>query len=129
MSFKTIAVITAFVGFGLGCAYLFLGNVVVARWQIEPTEAVLLLGRRIGVLYLGIAVMYFIARTAPVSLARTALSAGTAVALLALALLGGYEFISGRVGPGIFVSAGVELLLAVAYIFILVSERRAPIRG
>ena len=129
MSFKTIAIITAVVGCALGCAYLFLGNLVVARWQIEPTDSVLVLSRRIGALYLGLAVMYFIARSAPVSLARTALSAGTAVALSALALLGVYEFSSGRVGPGIFVSAGIELLIAIAYIRVLVSERKTPIQG
>jgi Ca2+/Na+ antiporter len=51
MSFKAIAVITAIIGLVLGAAYLFLGQLVVGRWQIEPTEGVLLLGRRIGVLY------------------------------------------------------------------------------
>jgi hypothetical protein len=129
MNFKTIALITSLVGFLLGVAYLFLGNLVVARWHIEPTEAVLLLGRRIGALYLGLAVMYFIARSAPVSLARTALSAGTAFALSALVLLGVFEFTSGRVGPGIFVSAGIELLIAIAYVRVLVSERKASIPG
>jgi hypothetical protein len=129
MSFKTIAIITAVVGCVLGFAYLFLGNLVVARWQIEPTDAVLVLGRRIGALYIGLGVMYFIARSAPVSPARTALSAGTAVALSILALLGVYEFTSGRVGPGIFVSAGIELLIALAYISVLVSERKTPIQG
>lgn len=124
MSFKTTAIITATVSFVLGCAYLFLGNLVVARWQIEPTDAVLLLERRIGALYIGLAVMYYVARLAPISLARTALSAGTAVALSGLACLGVYEFASGRVGPGIFVSAGIELLIAFAYIRVLYSERK-----
>ncbi len=129
MSFKTLAVITAVVGFALGAAYLFAGNLVVARWQIEPTDSILLLGRRIGALYLGLAMMYFLARSAPASVARTALSGGTAVALSILALLGIYEFAAGRVGPGIFVSAGLELLIALAYVGVLVSERKTVTHG
>jgi hypothetical protein len=129
MSFKTIAVITAVIGLVLGAAYLFLGELVVGRWQIEPTESVLLLGRRIGVLYLGMALMFFLARSAPVSVARTALSAGFASALMILALLGIYELTAGHVGPGIVVSAAIEFLLSLAYIRVLLTERKAEAAG
>jgi hypothetical protein len=129
MSFKTIAVITAIIGLVLGAAYLFLGELVIGRWQIEPTDSVLLLGRRIGVLYLGLALMFFLARSAPVSVARTALSAGFASALMILALLGIYELTAGHVGPGILVSAAIEFLLALAYIRVLFTERKAEAVG
>jgi hypothetical protein len=129
MSFKTIAVITAVIGLVLGAAYLFLGELVVGRWQVEPTESVLLLGRRIGVLYLGLALMFFLARSAPVSVARTALSAGFASALMILALLGIYELTAGHVGPGILVSAAIEFVLALAYIRVLFAERKAEAAG
>jgi hypothetical protein len=124
MSFKTTAIVTALVAFALGSAYIFIGDLVVGRWHIEPTESVLLLGRRLGALYLGLAVIFFFARTAPVSVARTALSAGTAFALSALALLGIFEYASGRVGPGIFASVAIESLIALAYIIILFSDRQ-----
>jgi hypothetical protein len=129
MSFKTIAVITAIIGLALGAAYLFVGELVIGRWQIEPTEGVLLLGRRIGVLYLGMALMFFLARSAPVSVARTALSAGFASALMILALLGIYELTAGHVGPGILVSAAIEFLIALAYIRVLFTERKAEAAG
>jgi hypothetical protein len=129
MSFKTIAVITAIIGLVLGAAYLFLGELVVGRWQIEPSESVLLLGRRIGVLYLGMALMFFLARSAPVSVARRALSAGFASALMILALLGIYELTAGHVGPGIVVSAAIEFLLSLAYIRVLLTERKAEAAG
>jgi hypothetical protein len=129
MSFKTIAVITAIIGLVLGAAYLFVGDLVISRWQIEPTDSVLLLGRRIGVLYLGLALMFFLARSAPVSVARTALSAGFAVALMILALLGIYELTAGHVGPGILVSAAIEFVLALAYIRLLFAERKAEAAG
>lgn len=125
MSFKTIAVVTAIVTLVLGVGYLFFGALIVGRWQIQPTDSVLLLSRRIGCLYLGLSLMYFLARSAPVSVVRTALSAGTAVAVSLLALSGVYDLTAGHAGPGILVSAGIEFLLALGYIRILFTERRA----
>jgi hypothetical protein len=129
MSFKTIAFITAIVALALGVGYLFFGALVIGRWQIQPTGSVLLLGRRIGVLYLGLSVMFFLSRSAPVSVARTALSAGTAVALSLLALLGVIELTAGRVGPGILASAAIESLIALGYVRILFTERKAEGKG
>ena len=129
MSFKTTALLTALVVLVLGVGYLFAGALLVGRWQIEPTESVLLFGRRIGALYLGLGVIFFLARSAPVSVARTALATGTAVACSLLALLGVYEFSAGRAGPAILASAVVEGLLALGYIRILVAERRVPVGG
>lgn len=129
MSFRTIAVITAIVTLVLGAGYLLAGTLLVGRWQIEPTESVLLFGRRIGALYLGLSVIFFLARSAPVSVARTALCSGTAVACSLLAFLGVYEFSAGHAGPAILASAVVEGLLALGYIWILVAERRVATGG
>jgi hypothetical protein len=119
-----MAVITTIVTLMLGAGYLFAGTFLVGRWQIEPTDSVLLFGRRIGALYLGLSVMFFLAGSAPVSIARTALCTGTAVGCSLLALLGVYEFSAGRAGLAILVSAVVESLIALGYIWILVIERR-----
>jgi hypothetical protein len=127
VSFRTLAVITSIVTLVLGLGYLFVGSLVVGRWHIEPTDSVLLLGRRIGALYLGLSVIYFLARSVPVSLARTSLSTGTAVALSLLVLCGVYELSAGHVGSGILVSVAIEFLLALGYIRILFTERRAVV--
>ena len=129
MNFRTIAVITAIVSLVLGVGYLVFGTLVVGRWQIQPTDSVLLLGRRIGCLYLGLAVMYFLSRSAPLSVARTALSAGTAVALSLLALFGVYELTAGHAGSGILASVAIESLIALGYIWILLTERRGAAKG
>ena len=129
MRFRTIAVITAIGFFALGLGYLFAGALMVGRWQIQSTESVLLLSRRIGAIYLGLSVMLFLARSAPVSVTRTALSAGAAVLLSLLALLGVYEFTAGHAGPGILVSVVIESLLALGYIRILFTERRGADEG
>lgn len=129
MSFKTLAVITAVVTFALAVGYLFAGALLVGRWGIEATESVLLLGRRMGALYLGLAVIFYLARSVPASAARTALCAGAAVTTSLLAVLGIYERSVGHAGPAILASVALELLLAVGYIGIFFAERRLAGRG
>lgn len=124
MDFKKLALITAVISFLLGLGYLFFGSVIVGRWQLQPTESVLLLGRRLGVLYTGLAVIFYLARSAPASPARTGISAGAAFALGFLALLGIYELLAGRVSRGILSSVAVESLLAIGYIWILITGKR-----
>ncbi len=128
MSFRMVALVTAFIVFVLGLGYLLAGGLVVGRWQIEPTDGVLLLGRRMGAVYLGLAVMLFLARSAPASLARTALVAGATVILILLPALGILEFAAGHAGLGILVSAAIEVLLAVAFVSVLLRDRAAGVR-
>jgi hypothetical protein len=123
MTFKTTAIITAVVSFLLGAGYLLFGELVMGRWQIPITDSVLLIGRRIGALYLGLSVIFFLARSAPVSVARTALCTGTAIALSVLALLGIYELSAGHVGKGILASIAIESLLVIAFIRTLLIDR------
>ncbi|HEX7501799.1 MAG TPA: hypothetical protein VF451_00145 [Acidobacteriota bacterium] len=124
MKFKTLAIITAVILFVLGLGYMFFGALIVGRWDVVPTESVLLLARRIGCLYLGLSVVFFLARPAPASATRTALCAGTAVVTSLLAGSGVYEFAVGHAAGGILASAAIEFLLAVGYIWILISERK-----
>lgn len=124
MAFKTTAVTTSIVTFVLGAGYLVAGRLLIGRWRIEPTESVLLFGRRIGALYLGLAVIFFLVRSVGASVERSALSAGAAVTCSLLALLGIYEFSAGRAGAGILASVAVEALLALAYTRLLLIDRR-----
>ena len=124
MSFKTTSVITAIVTFVLGAVYLFAGSLAVSRWQIEPTESILLFGRRLGALYVGLSVIFFLVRSATASDVRSALCIGTAVVCSLLAFLGIYEFCAGHAGPAILVSAAIESFLAFCYIRIILTERK-----
>lgn len=126
MKFKTIAMVTAFILFFLGLGYFFFGAIIVGRWQVEPSASVILLARRIGCLYLGLAVIFFLSRSAPRSAIRTALSAGTVVVTLLLAGTGVYELALGHVGKGILVSAAIELLLGLGFIWVLLAEKKNP---
>jgi hypothetical protein len=115
MAFRATATVAGVIALVLGLGYLFVGNVVVGRWQLEATEGVLLLGRRMGALYLGLASMCFLARSAGPSASRSALCAGATIALALLAVLGIYEWSSGRASGAILISVAVEALLAIAF--------------
>lgn len=127
MKFKTISLITSVITFVLGAGYLFFGELILGRWQLEPSGSALLLGRRTGALYLGLSVMYFLARSAPVSLSRYALIAGTAAALLLLVILGIFDLTAGHAGNGLLVSIIIEFLLFTGYINLFFSERKERI--
>lgn len=128
MNFKNIAVVTAIIAFVLSIGYLFFGSVVIGRWQIEPTENVLLLGRRMGSFYLGLSVIFFLSRSIPISAARTALTIGAAVTLSLLAFLSIYEYIADRAGSGILASAAIEFILAFGYLRLIIAERKSVIK-
>lgn len=132
MNFRTVALTAAAITFVLGLGYLLAGAVVVGRWDLAPTTAVLLLGRRMGALYLGLSVIFFLARSAPPAPLRTALCVGTAFACLALASLGIYERSVQHAGSGILFSSAVETLLALGFISVILRERaaaRSPLPG
>lgn len=123
MNFKTIAFVTAIISFALGIGYLFFGSLIIGRWQIEPTDSVLLLGRRMGILYLGLSVILFLSRSLSISKARTTLCIGVTLTLSLLAILGIYEFLMGRASSGILASVAIESLLSTGYLIILFKEK------
>lgn len=123
MNFKTITFVTAIISFALGIGYLFFGSLIIGRWQIEPTNSVLLLGRRMGILYLGLSVILFLSRSLSISKARTTLCIGVTLTLSLLAILGIYEFLMGRASSGILASVAIESLLSTGYLIILFKEK------
>ena len=129
MSFKNISIVTAIIAFLLGIGYLFFGSLVIGRWQIEPTNSILLFGRRMGSLYLGLSIIFFLSRSLTLSTTRTALSTGAAVTLTLLALLGIYEYSLGHVGSGILISVVIESLLAIGYVIVIFKDRKASVKN
>src|ERR1700712_1343369 len=110
MNFNIVAIATSIASLLLGIGWLFAGKLVLKRWRIESNDIGLLVGRRLGAVYLGTSLMLFLARSAPPSDVRSVLSAGMFVSLALLAGLGLVEFKASRAGPGIFVSVAVEVI-------------------
>ena len=115
MTFKTMAYVTTVGGCLLGLRFIFAGASVLKEWGIEATDGPLVICRRIGALYLGLALMFFLGRTAAPSDLRSAVCLGVGGAIALLACLGLFEFWAGRVRSGIIVPAIVEAVLAAGF--------------
>lgn len=122
MSYTVVAVSTSIASFVLGLGWLFAGGLVLKRWTIEANSTSLLVGRRLGAVYVSMAVLLFFARSAPPSELRTAVCTSVLVALALLAGLGIFELSRGRAGKGILVSVGLELVLAAGFLSVLLSQ-------
>ena len=115
MTFKIMAYVTAIAGCILGLRFIFAGASVLKQWGIAATDGSLVVSRRIGALYLGLALMFFLGRTAAPSDLRSAVCLGMGGAIALLACLGLFELWAGRVTSGIIVPAIVETLLAAGF--------------
>ncbi len=96
MSFYITAVATSIAALILGLGWLFAGTLLLKRWGLETNAAGLLVGRRLGVVYLAMALLLFLGRSAPPSELRSVVAIAMLVSLGLLALLGLIEFKAGR---------------------------------
>ena len=115
-SFRSLAVFTAALCFALAGMWLFAPSMLLEWWAVQYSYPVGLAGRRAAALFLGIGVMFYLARNAQPSQSRTALSVGLVTGCLSLAVLGVFEFTTGHAGLGIWSAVVVELGLAAAFI-------------
>ena len=102
----------------LGVRFIFFGGGVLKEWGLEQSTGALILFRRMGLMYLGLALMFFLGRTAGPSDIRTAaylVLGGTAILL---AGLGVFEFLARRVRGGIFRSVAAEAVLGAGFIWV-----------
>ena len=102
----------------LGLRFIFAGGSVLKEWGIEATDGSLVVSRRIGAIYLGLALMFFLGRAAAPSDLRSAVCLVTGGAIALLACLGLFEFRAGRVSAGIFRSVVVEAVLAAGFVWV-----------
>ena len=115
MTFKIMAFMMTLGGCVLGLRFIFAGASVLKEWGIEATDGPLVICRRLGAFYFGIALMFFLGRAAAPSDLRSAvcLGMGGTSALLAGLLL--FEFAAGRVSSGIIVPEIFEMVLAAGF--------------
>ena len=115
MTFKTLSLVTSIAALLLGAGWLAAGRLMLQRWRIEPSVGALLVGRRIGVIYLGVALLFFLVRSIESPELITIVSMFAALANALLAGLGVYEYHARRAGPAILVSVAFELALVVGF--------------
>jgi hypothetical protein len=115
MNFHSLAILTCVAALLLATGWLFAGRLMLKRWRIEPSVGALLVGRRIGAVYLGVALLCFLVRSPTSVELITSVSMFAAVVNALLAGLGLYEYRAGRAGPAILASVAVELLLLLGF--------------
>ena len=87
----------------------------LALWGIQSNDIAELVSRRAAAMYVGLSVMFFMARNAPPSPARRALVSGLVVACLILAALGLFEIYRGRVQLDMLIAVTIEVALPLAF--------------
>ena len=97
-------------------------NLLLSNWGVEFSSAVGLVGRRGAALYAGMGVMFFAARNAEPSPARSALLQGAVVACLVLAVLGVFELATGHAEVSILVAVFIEVALVLAFLVVRFKE-------
>ena len=115
MSFHALAIVTCMAALLLGAGWLFAGRLMLQRWRIEPSAGALLVGRRIGAVYLGVALLCLLVRSTTSAELITNVSLFAVLVNALLAGLGLYEYRARRAGPAILISVAVELLLLLGY--------------
>ena len=122
LSFRAAAIVAALLFLLIGLAWLLAPQVMLSGWGVALTPSAALLGRRSAALYVGMAAMFYFARNAEPSVARSALVKGMVLACLLLAALGLFEVQAGNVTAGIAVPVVLEVTMSLVLLF---TARRA----
>ena len=118
MTFQILALVMTCAGCLLGGRFIFAGGSVLKEWGVEATPGAIVVFRRIGAIYLGLALMFFLGRAAGPSDLRSAVCLVTGAAIALLAGLGLFEFLARRVGAGVFRSVVGEAVLAAGFVWV-----------
>lgn len=118
LNFRNLAILTSLLFFALAISWMLAPNLLLSNWGVELSSPVELVGRRGAALYAGIGVMFFSARNAEPSIARSALVRGFVVACLILAALGVFELATGHANSGILTAVFIEVALVLAFMYV-----------
>ncbi len=115
MTFSIIALLTGIACAGLGLGFLLTPAGMLRPWGLTADPGSSLLSRRIGAVYLGLALLLVLGRAAPPSELRTAVSACFGLSTALLAGLGLFELRAGTASRGILLSVAVEIAMALSF--------------
>ena len=119
MSFTVVAIISSIALTLIGLGWIFAGKLLFKRWSIDANQDGLLVGRRLGAVYVGLAIILFLGRSSPASDLRSALCIGMMFAMASLATLGVIEFVARRANAVILASSAIEVLLVIGFASVL----------
>ena len=114
LTFPRIARLGAFISLLLFITFAFIPVLPFTMIGVGMTPEGLLMARRMSALFLGIALILFLARDAENSPLRRSICTSLSASMAALALFGLYDFANNNVGIGIWIAITVETFFAAA---------------
>ena len=125
MTVKLLLIISAVLTLALGVTWIIVPEVYLSLWGLPVTEAAVYMSRRYAVLFLGYAVICWMARHAPPSPERRAILAGGFTVCAALATISLVGVLSGSINVWGWQLLVVEVLLASGFAYHLFIRRQA----
>lgn len=122
--FRRVSMAIAVLLLVLSMAWLFAPAAMLASWGIGFDAATGVVSRRSAALFGGLATMFWLARNADASIARSALVGGFVVATLTLAALGIFELARGQASTNILVAVLIELAFPLALLHAVRTDAR-----
>ncbi|WP_028975063.1 hypothetical protein [Spirochaeta cellobiosiphila] len=119
MTFYILAIIMTCAATVLGLRFLFAGSSILKEWGFDVTRGALVLCRRIGGIYFGLALLFFLSRTAEPSDLRTAVCLALSVMIFLLSGLGLFEFLSKKAKASILTSVISEAIMGAFFVWVL----------
>jgi hypothetical protein len=127
--YRNLSTVTAGLSLALFACLLFVPGAIFMLFGMQGAESAEIMSRRASMLFLGLAVICWLTRNAEDSVARRAVSAGLAVAMLGLAGTGLFELGRGAVGPGVLLAVAAEVAIGSLYARVWLVSRTGSRQG
>ncbi|WP_138995702.1 hypothetical protein [Sphingomonas sp. PAMC 26621] len=108
----------------LASVYIVSPQLIFWLFGMPLQSGALVMARRGGALFLGIAILLYRIRSTDDRSTRMAISTGLLTSCAALAVLGIVDLIAGQVKAGILIAVVAEAVCALGYLAVLIEERR-----
>lgn len=124
MSYRLLCSLTAAICFVLALCLSLVPGLIHWLFGIETIPESVLMARRAGFLFIGLAGLYWSVRELGAGSMRNGVAKGSIAMLMGLAVLGLWELTFGIAGPGILLAIGTEVMLAVFFGLVLLADRK-----
>lgn len=124
MSYRLLCSLTAAICFALAFCLLLVPGLIHWLFGIEAVQESVLMARRAGFLFIGLAGLYWSVREVLAGAMRNGVAKGSIAMLMGLAVLGLWELTFGIAGPGILLAIATEVMLAVFFGLVLLADRK-----
>jgi cell division protein FtsW (lipid II flippase) len=118
VNFRHVAILTSLLFLVLALGWMLCPEQMLTQWGVQYSDGAGVVSRRGAAFYIGVAIMFFVARNVEHSATRMALIKGIITICTVLILLAAYEFSVGHVSNRILIAALIEAILGLAFLYV-----------